>query len=437
MMKKMKYFALALLLAGGFAMASCSDDEVATTEVTLGLNLGINNDENLSVKTGTYTFANVSTGLETKVDYATARTRALADDVLATLTDGLYNVTFIGTATYTYTELEEIENEQGEQETIEVTKTSDVNVQGAQENVEVKGGNLSLSLTVYVRPNDEKGNFVIAEIYVPGSWNATSGAQYNGDQYFRIYNNSSETLYADGLVLVESTFMTVTKRVYTPDIMDEAMTVQVVARIPGNGTDHPVAPGTSIVICDNAINHTEANPASADLSKADFEWYTQSTSASNPDVDNPDVPNLDMIYNYTKTIWVLNKQGNRAYAIARLPQGMSGDDYLAEYTYTYNYPLATGAPSRDFIGYKMPNSWIIDAVNISPKNRRAWNVTSQALDMGFTYIGENVTIAENAGKAVVRKTAYTTEEGRAVLMDTNNSSVDFLPAAPATLLSGR
>ena len=38
-MKKVKYFALALLLTGGFAMTSCSDDDVATTQVTVGLNI--------------------------------------------------------------------------------------------------------------------------------------------------------------------------------------------------------------------------------------------------------------------------------------------------------------------------------------------------------------------------------------------------------------
>lgn len=51
-----------------------------------------------------------------------------------------------------------------------------------------------------------------------------------------------------------------------------------------------------------------------------------------------------------------------------------------------------------------------------------------------TYIGVNSTIAENYGKAVVRRTAYTTEDGRKVLQDTNNSSVDFEPSVRATLL---
>lgn len=433
-MKKVKYFAWALLLAGGFAMTACSDDDVATTQVDMELNVINSIGDDLTVKTGTYTFTNISTGLETKIDHTSTLTRAATQSALATLTDGLYNVTFIGTASYSYKETQIITNEDGEEETVEVTKTADVDVQGAKQNIEVKGGTVSLDLSVYVLNKDEKGDFVIAEVFAAGSLNEETNKQYNGDQYIRIHNNSSETLYADGLVLLESKFLTVTKNDYTPDIMEEAMTVQVIAMVPGNGTDYPVLPGESITICDNAINHKEANPGSADLSKADFEWYTQSTSTSNPDIDNPDVPNLDMMYNYTKTVWVLAKQGNKAYAIGRLPTGMTSETYLADYKYEYTYTLPTGNQSKVFKEYKFPNSWIIDAVNMSPKNKYVWNLTSMALDMGYTYIGVNSTIAENYGKAVVRRTAYTTEDGRKVLQDTNNSSVDFEPSVRATLL---
>lgn len=433
-MKKVKYFAWALLLAGGFVMTACSDDDVATTQVDMELNVINSIGDDLTVKTGTYTFTNISTGLETKIDHTSTLTRAATQSALATLTDGLYNVTFIGTASYSYKETQIITNEDGEEETVEVTKTADVDVQGAKQNIEVKGGTVSLDLSVYVLNKDEKGDFVIAEVFAAGSLNEETNKQYNGDQYIRIHNNSSETLYADGLVLLESKFLTVTKNDYTPDIMEEAMTVQVIAMVPGNGTDYPVLPGESITICDNAINHKEANPGSADLSKADFEWYTQSTSTSNPDIDNPDVPNLDMMYNYTKTVWVLAKQGNKAYAIGRLPTGMTSETYLADYKYEYTYTLPTGNQSKVFKEYKFPNSWIIDAVNMSPKNKYVWNLTSMALDMGYTYIGVNSTIAENYGKAIVRRTAYTTENGRKVLQDTNNSSVDFEPSVGATLL---
>ena len=61
--------------------------------------------------------------------------------------------------------------------------------------------------------------------------------------------------------------------------------------IPGNGKDYPVQPGKSLLICDKAIDHREANSNSFDLSNADFEWYDDSDK--NPDIDNPQVTNLD------------------------------------------------------------------------------------------------------------------------------------------------
>ena len=89
-MKKVKYFALAILLAGSFTMTSCSDDDVATTQVNMGLNIKNTIGDNLKVETGTYTFANVSTGTETTIDYGATLTRAATESTLATLTDGLY-----------------------------------------------------------------------------------------------------------------------------------------------------------------------------------------------------------------------------------------------------------------------------------------------------------------------------------------------------------
>ena len=64
--------------------------------------------------------------------------------------------------------------------------------------------------------------------------------QYSGDQYIKIYNNSDSVLYADGLVILESAFNTAQQYEYTPDIMSQAMAVQCVYVIPGNGKDYPV-----------------------------------------------------------------------------------------------------------------------------------------------------------------------------------------------------
>lgn len=355
--------------------------------------------QGLTVTSGDFLFTNVSTGVETSLAYN-------ANSLILNLADGLYNVTFLGEGTY-----------------VNGTSTAgeEVKVQGVKQNVEVIGGTCHLAVEVYI-VGYEKADFVIAEIYGVGSYINETNKQYNGDQYFKIHNNAADTLYADGLVLLESKFLTVTKYDYTPNIMDEAMTVQVVAMVPGSGKDYPVAPGQSIIICDNAINHTESNNNSFDLSKADFEWYTSSSSTSTTDVDNPAVPNMEMLYNYTKTIWVLHKMGSKAYAIGRL--GVSADTYVKDYTYTYTYIMANGKESSVQTEYKFPNDWIIDAVNLGAKNNFVWGLVHASLDMGFTYYGENTTIAENVGKAVQRKVTYQ-DADRVFYQDTNNSTADF------------
>lgn len=48
--------------------------------------------------------------------------------------------------------------------------------------------------------------------------------------------------------------------------------VDAIYMIPGKGTEVAVEPGKSLVLALNAKNHTEANSASFDLSKADYEF---------------------------------------------------------------------------------------------------------------------------------------------------------------------
>lgn len=400
---KKNQLALAVLFAAALGFSACSDDEgVSMSDVSISATVNTT-IEGLQITSGTYTFENVNTSAKTDVSYPTS---------LIQLADGLYNVTFIGKGTY---------SQNG--------TSVEVNVQGVQQNVTVSGGSCKLDLTAHV-VNTGDADFVIAEIFLPGTYNE-AGKQYNGDQYVRIYNNSDTVLYADGLVFMESQFTTTQKyQSVDPDIMNEAIAVGSVVVVPGNGTDYPIQPGESFIICDNAINHKEANPNSIDLSNANFEWYIESKQ----DVDNPAVPNMDIYYCYTKTIWILNKQGNRAYAIGRLLEGMTKEQYIADYTYDYTYVLQSGTVSKPQSKYKFPNEWVIDAVNIGATNEWQWNVTAAELDMGHTYIGVNNTVAENIGKCVMRKVAYT-DNDREVLQDTNNSTVDFTPAATPSLFA--
>ena len=415
-MKQLKRFAL--LSAAALTLVACSDNtpkQVSLNGETITLSAP-SNFASMEVRNGKYTFTNVTTGVATEIDHP------LTSD--AKVDEGLYNVKFEGEADCV---VDLTKAGDGEEAPEPVT----VRMQGVQNNVVVKAdGSFRLTLSLSVVP--EAGNdFVISEIYYVGSAYAPDASgkqkQYNGDAYVKITNNSDRVLYADGLALCESEFLTPTKRTgLNPDIRSSAISADCVMVIPGSGQDHSVQPGESIVLCDNAQNHKEADPDFMDLSGADFEWYTKSTNANYPDIDNPAVPNLDIYYCYTATIFVLHKQGNKGYAIARMPQGMTKDKWLNEYAYTYNYTLVTGNTSRDVKSYKIPNEWVVDAVELRGyKNEFAWSVFDPSFDISYTYCGDLNAGTIKYGTAVRRKVASTTEDGRQVLQDTNNSAEDF------------
>ena len=286
----------------------------------------------------------------------------------------------------------------------------------------ISGENCRITLKpFYMGVNDD---FIISEVFFTGTLQP-SGNQYYGDDYIKLYNNTDHLLYADGLTIFESKFLTTDKYEYTPDIMDQAMTVHALYTIPGSGHDHPVQPGEFLLIADTGIDHKVINPNSFDLSGADFEWYDVSTKPAHMDIDSPTVPNLDKWYCYTLSFWVLHNRGFKAYGIARIPVDKS--QYLKDYWYSYDYTIVVPAGSFPMSqsAYRLPNEWIVDVVNCSVQAEYEWNVCHPSLDMGWTHCG---TIDHDKSRyfhSVRRKLAGFSESGYPIYQDTNNSSEDF------------
>ncbi|MDE6383159.1 MAG: DUF4876 domain-containing protein [Paramuribaculum sp.] len=287
--------------------------------------------------------------------------------------------------------------------------------------VNVSGSTLSIRLTAY--NSIETDDLIIAEVFFSGTLQP-SGNQYYGDDYVKLYNNTDHTIYADGITLFETKFLTTRKYTYEPDIMSEAMTVQALYTIPGSGEDVPVAPGEYLLLVDTGIDHRVANPNSFDLSGADFEWYDVSSVPKDLDIDGP-VPNLDKWYCYTRSFWVLHNRGFKAFGIARIP--VDRDTYLKDYLYTYEYEEVTvaGTFPMSQTAYRLPNEWILDVVTCSIDSDYAWQLCTPALDCGWTGCGTIDKDKTRYFHSVRRKLLYVTEDGRAVLADTNNSSEDF------------
>lgn len=143
------------------------------------------------------------------------------------------------------------------------------------------------------------GNLVISQLYYTGS-RTPEGSNYFFDLFFEIYNNSSEPIVLDGLIIsnIHGTSGQInTNSIPTPFAEDQSHVYITTAwRIPGLGNTHILQPFSAITIAQQGINHraTEANPKSpANLSQANFELFVV---GSERDIDAPNVPNMEMVY---------------------------------------------------------------------------------------------------------------------------------------------
>ncbi|MBR1468842.1 MAG: DUF4876 domain-containing protein [Prevotella sp.] len=408
-MKKINFLSMMMLLAVSFGFVSCNsdDDPVIVTNGSVTLEMPINvTDVVLNSFEGTAT--NVQTGRVTTLPMPvkSGENYLIA---IPELEEGAYNIAAKGNISFL---------KDG------VAGTTDFEVKS--DGVRVAENSKALKLAVNSFQAD--GGFVISEIFFTGTTTPEDKQYSGGDAYIIIANNSDVTLYADSIAVLESQFTTTDKQDYTPDLMNEAFSTDAVYMIPGNGKSVAVKPGESLVLAVNAINHKEANPNSFDLSGADFEFYDES---SNPRVTDPDgaAPNLDKWYCYTATVFGFHNRGFKSYAIAKMQTNK--EDWLENYAYTAEYVFTFGGNSYPMSAktFKVPNTWILDAVNLSVESEFQWIVTSPALDAGWTYCGKVDRDMTRYNKAVLRK-----KDADGKYIDTNNSTNDFEPEAQPSLL---
>ncbi|WP_036877971.1 DUF4876 domain-containing protein [Xylanibacter oryzae] len=404
-MNKEKLFRLMLLvIAICITLASCKDNNeensIQSVKFALSLDMPLNvNEPSLNEATATLT------NVQTKMTYTATNFRKSGTQYVDTteISAGIYSLDVKGDISYSL-------------DTTLVKST----VKANESNVAVSASANSSTVagkTIALNTYNAQDGFVISEIFFTGTL-TPEGKQYSEDQYIKIANNSDSVLYADGLAFVESSFLTVEKEDYTPDIMNQAMTIDALYVILGKGKEHPVKPGKEIVIAFDAKNHKEINSNSIDLSSADFEFCDLSSNPNYSDDDNPNVPNL-INWISDNQLQMLHNRGFKSYAIVRPDVDMK--TFLNNYKYKYTYLLNYGEYSFDMDGegYKLPNAWVVDAVNLSVADSYQWIVTSVSLDVGWTHCGSVDGDKTRYGKAVVRK-----KSGNRYI-DTNNSTNDF------------
>ena len=268
---------------------------------------------------------------------------------------------------------------------------------------------------------DNNGGFILKEIYYAGS-KTPDAKSYSSDQFHEIYNNTNDTLYADGLCIGCLQQIASNPNVWLKTdgtVMDELPIIFQAWIIPGTGKEHPVYPGKSLVIAQDGINHQtdpNGNPASpVNLANAQWESYVD----NGKDLDAPGVPNLTLMYTTSPlmTDWSVNVNGY-ATIIFRLPPGTDWQTYVNNAANFKTTPGSTATTKYFMIDKK----YVIDAVElVYADETKRYKRLPTTLDAGYTYLD-----AGSYSSKSVRRKANLIVGGRVIYKDTNNSTDDFL-----------
>jgi hypothetical protein len=264
------------------------------------------------------------------------------------------------------------------------------------------------------------GGFVIKEVYFSGSKTPEAKSYYD-DQFHEIYNNTNDTLYADGLCIGVLEQVSSSPNVWVNgdgSFMDQLPLAFHVWIVPGTGKQHPVMPGKSIVIAQDGINHKSdpnGNPLSpVNLGNADWETYVD---VAGKDLDSPGVPNLTMMYTTSATMYDwLHSVFGAAVVIFRLPTAWQ--TYVADAANFKTKPGSTSTTKYFMIDKKN----VIDGVEIvRAETDKRYKRLPNDLDAGYTYLDGGTYCSKS-----VRRKVKMIVNNRVIYQDTNNSTNDFL-----------
>ncbi|MEM9390758.1 MAG: DUF4876 domain-containing protein [Bacteroidota bacterium] len=307
--------------------------------------------------------------------------------------------------------------------------TDDYNLSGTANDIIVSRQE-TINEIIEINAVDPNAGLVIKEVYCVG---ANDGfVSLFKDQFIEIFNNSSETLFADGLYVANLFGETGTAGEDTPitDVLstDEFVYANLIDQIPGSGQDYPIESGKSIVIALNAVNYKEGNPQAdeaqdntdATLERYSVEWLEAQGRIGNTffDLDNPSVPNMTNIYIYEATnFYSFNSYGAGAILISG--DATFSDSDIVDYTKT--------GSTNTFKLMRVPVDQVLDGVEILENSQAAsFKRMPNAIDAGFHFVNADggAFYSGKSSRRIKDETA-SARFGRVILQDTNNSSVDF------------
>ncbi len=391
----MKRSAIAFVAMAALVVAASCQKEAKTISVT------VNVDETKLTEAGIPapdSYAVTLTNFATGVSIETATENGVAS--AAGLVPGLYNVTATavsGQDGFSYT------------------------ITGALNDVNFLNDGEEVSVSVDAV---KEAALIFKEIYYTGCRFATDNeggsSTYFRDQFYEIYNNSTQTVYADGLCIAGTRFATYdfSLRLDWPiENAGDYVFCDTVWQIPGDGTKYPIAPGESIIIAQWGTNHKAESltkgASPVDLSGAEFEALEKETTTGTGVVltDNAAI-NMKQVINadgYQAWQWLLPVSGS-TYVIFKPSEPLKNEDFI----------VATNADWAN-VGREIPVSDIIDAVQtISDETRLTMLGLPAVLDAGAIW-ADGIYVSES----IARKVKETREDGTVVYQDTNNTANDF------------
>lgn len=255
---------------------------------------------------------------------------------------------------------------------------------------------------------------VFKEIYYTGVKD-----YYFRDQFYEIYNNSTDVAYADGLCIAETIFASADKSIiydWPIENADQYVFVKVVWQMPGDGQTYPIKPGESFVIAQWATNHKADNLSKGlspvDLTGAEFEAVEKETTAPSGLVltDNPALNMKKVIQaGYAMPQWLTSVSGSQ-YILFKPSKELKNEDFITATNADYNG-----------VGREVLISDIIDAVQtVSDETRMNVLGLPTVLDAGAVWCS-----GIYVGESIARKIKETRPDGTNVYQDTNNTSNDF------------
>ena len=281
----------------------------------------------------------------------------------------------------------------------------------------------------------KESSLIIKEAFIAGNaYDLTdpsdiwSGKTYFRDQFWEIYNNGTETVYADGVGLAQILYADWNySTIYQFDIPNpnKYVYVQTVWQIQGSGTDYPIKPGESFIVAQWATDHNAehlANGHGVNTSSAEFEAIegegTAGWGASAFTITDGPAINMKRAVNaagYNAPQWLVSTE-DAALVMFRPSKELDNENFLT--ASNNEYTQAREIAIND----------VLDAVQWYA-GEDIWNDATKrnlpaVLDAGYAQF------SAYCGKGIARKVASTRTDGTKVYQDTNNSSEDFELVAP-------